>query len=58
MNQGGKGDKPRPISVPMDEFDNNWDRIFGKKKKEHKESAAADTQINFPSDRIGDVGRV
>lgn len=30
----------------------------GKKKKEHKESAAADTQISFPSDKIGDVGRV
>ncbi len=27
----GKGSKPRPLSVSTEEFDNNWDRIFGKK---------------------------
>ena len=26
----GKGDKPRPLSVPRDEFDRAWDRVFGK----------------------------
>lgn len=34
MTTGGKGDKPRPYSVPLEEFDNSWERIFGKKKKE------------------------
>ena len=29
----GKGSKARPLSVPKTEFDNNFDRIFGKKKK-------------------------
>lgn len=29
----GKGHKRRPQSVPMNEFDNNWDLAFGKKKK-------------------------
>jgi hypothetical protein len=26
-----KGSRPRPPSVPMDVFDSNFDRIFGKK---------------------------
>ncbi len=34
MNTGGKGSKPRPLSVPRKQFDDNWDRIFGKKKND------------------------
>ena len=34
MRDGGKGDKPRPLSVPMEEFDNRWDLIFKKPKEE------------------------
>jgi len=30
---GGKGDKPRPFSVDLEKFAENFDRIFGKKKK-------------------------
>lgn len=33
MNEGGKGDKPRPFSVDKETFENNWETIFGKKKK-------------------------
>jgi hypothetical protein len=33
MSDGGKGDSPRPFSVPLNKFDANWDAIFGKKKK-------------------------
>jgi len=29
----GKGDKRRPRKVPEKEYESNWDRIFGKKKK-------------------------
>ena len=29
----GKGSKPRPLSVPRKQFDDNWDNIFGKKEK-------------------------
>ena len=29
----GKGSKPRPISVPRNVFDDNWDAIFKKSKK-------------------------
>ena len=30
---GGKGDAPRPLSVPMEKFDENFEAIFGKKTK-------------------------
>lgn len=33
MSTGGKGSKPRPISVPKDTFDSNWDAIFKPKSK-------------------------
>ncbi len=29
----GKGSRPRPFSVSQEEFGNNFDRIFGKKKE-------------------------
>jgi hypothetical protein len=32
MSDGGKGDKPRPLSVSQEEFDNRWDNIFRKEK--------------------------
>ena len=28
MNDGGKGSRPRPFSVPQDKFSDNWDKIF------------------------------
>ena len=34
MSDGGKGSRPRPYSVDQKTFENNWDAIFGKKKKE------------------------
>ena len=33
MPDGGKGSTPRPYSVDTKTFANNWDAIFGKKKK-------------------------
>jgi hypothetical protein len=39
MSHGGKGDKPRPYSVPLAEFDNRWDNIFGKKKSTNQEES-------------------
>lgn len=32
MRDGGKGDTPRPLGVPMEQFDAAWDRIFNKEK--------------------------
>jgi hypothetical protein len=34
MRDGGKGDMQRPLGVPMEQFDNAWDRIFNKSKIE------------------------
>ena len=31
-----KGSRQRPREVPSEQFENNWDRIFGKKKDEPK----------------------
>ena len=33
MRDGGKGDTPRPLGVSLEDFDNNWDKIFNKDKK-------------------------
>ena len=32
---GGKGDKQRPLSVPKEQFEANWDAIFKKAVGEH-----------------------
>ena len=32
MRDGGKGDTPRPLAIPLEKFDMNWDEIFGGKK--------------------------
>lgn len=40
----GKGSSPRPIPNP-DKFEENWDRIFGKKKeKDGNKSDTTDTK--------------
>jgi len=31
MSDGGKGDTPRPLSVPIELFDKNFETIFGAK---------------------------
>ena len=30
--EAGKGSSPRPYSVDKNTFNNNWDKIFGKKQ--------------------------
>lgn len=40
----GKGSKPRPLSIPKKKFDENFDKIFGKKKDDKK--SPADQQEN------------
>jgi hypothetical protein len=32
MSDGGKGSKPRPFSIPQEEFGNRIEAIFGKKQ--------------------------
>jgi hypothetical protein len=33
MRDGGKGDTPRPLGIPIEEFDKNFEVIFGKRNK-------------------------
>ena len=33
MRDGGKGDTPRPLGVELEQFDKNFETIFGKKKQ-------------------------
>ena len=33
MRDGGKGAAPRPLVVPMEKFDAQWETIFGTKGK-------------------------
>jgi len=37
MSDGGKGSSPRPFSVDQKTFDDNWDKIFNRKKQTDKE---------------------
>ncbi len=38
MSDGGKGDKPRPFSVPLEEFETNFGNIdWGRLERERKE---------------------
>ena len=41
---GGKGDTPRPLGVPMEVFDKNFEAIFGKKKKPEEQKEKKDTK--------------
>jgi hypothetical protein len=38
----GKGSSPRPFSVSLDEFNNNFDNIFRKKKTESPDDKVLD----------------
>jgi hypothetical protein len=38
----GKGDKPRPGTYSQ-EYRDNWDRIFNKKKKKENKNASKDS---------------
>lgn len=40
----GKGSRPRPYSVDRKTFEENWDKIFGKKKNKNKKLAKQETK--------------
>ena len=44
MSDGGKGSSPRPFSVDKKTFDNNWDKIFGKKTPQEMDDAKAEDE--------------
>ncbi len=46
MSDGGKGSKPRPLSIDKDVFDQRWDQIFKPKAEveEHLKKFSDDYQ--------------
>ena len=46
---GGKGSKKRPMDIDQEQFDKNFDKIFGSKKK--KEKADANETKGKPEDK-------
>ena len=44
MTQNGKGDAPRPFSVPQETYKSNYERIFGKKDDTCEYSGLPSTQ--------------
>lgn len=46
MSDGGKGSKPRPIEIPRKKFEENWNKIFGKKVKNEGSSGNSDNRSN------------
>ena len=48
MNErdGGKGDSPRPFSVDLEKFAENFDLIFGKKEKQDGDKTETDKETN------------
>ena len=52
---GGKGDTPRPLGVPREQFESNWDSIF-KNKLANKLVKQIEESIN--NDKEKTHGRV
>jgi hypothetical protein len=38
MRDGGKGDAQRPLTVPKEEFEANWDKIFKQVDTQEKQN--------------------
>ena len=41
MRDGGKGDRQRPLTVPKEQFENNWDTIFKTPKQQYEDRKEA-----------------
>ena len=39
-----KGSKPRPLEIPREKFNSNWDAIFKKRVKDESSSRNADNR--------------
>jgi uncharacterized protein with von Willebrand factor type A (vWA) domain len=51
---GGKGDTPRPLGVSLEQFDANFDAIFGKKKTPKEMYEEKKEQVLYdPRDKAG-----
>jgi hypothetical protein len=58
MTQNGKGDTPRPIVVDRKTYENNWERIFGRKGTEEEIDTVVEMVNEIPQeiqDKIADI---
>jgi hypothetical protein len=49
MSHGGKGSKPRPLSVANEEYATRWDAIFGRDQKAKQELGLYDEFEDKPT---------
>jgi hypothetical protein len=49
MRDNGKGDTPRPLRVPMEQFDKNFELIFGKKSQKTLKDYIEDKENGYTS---------
>jgi hypothetical protein len=46
MSDGGKGSRPRPLSVAQEQYDQRWDLIFGRDKGQKERDFAFDREMD------------
>lgn len=56
MRDGGKGDTPRPLGVSIEQFDKNFEAIFGKKKAKQQYKERKEQVLYDPRDKTDKVG--
>jgi hypothetical protein len=54
MSDGGKGSKPRPLSVDKEKFDNNWNTIFGNRGNDYQDVLSTEDCILDTLEKIKD----
>jgi hypothetical protein len=58
MAQNGKGDTPRPISIDRQTYENNWERVFGRRGTEQEIDKVVEMVNDLPQevmDKIADI---
>lgn len=57
MSDGGKGSKPRPLSVDKETFDNNWDTIFGNRGNDYQDVLSTEDCIMDALEKIDNANK-
>jgi len=56
MSNGGKGSKPRPISVTQEEYSKRWDMIFGRDlENEYQDILSTEDCVLAAFDRLEEL---
>lgn len=57
MSDGGKGSKPRPLSVSDQEYANRWNAIFGKDSETDKITRNNEETQQVQNNELDPVGK-